>query len=90
MIHLLEDKDELLDVMFTDDDADSVKVLIGNEPAVRGMGNSTLVYRTGQSGGKVLGVIGVIGPRRMDYSKVISIIDNLALGIDNLLSDSNE
>jgi heat-inducible transcriptional repressor len=86
----LEDKDELLDVMFTDDEGDSVKVLIGNETAVRGMGNSTLVYRTVQAGGKVLGVIGVIGPRRMDYSKVISIIDSLALGIDNLLSDGEE
>lgn len=90
LIHLLEDKDELLDVMFTDEEPDATRVLIGNETAVRGMGNSTLVYRTVQSGGRVLGVIGVIGPRRMDYSKVISIIDNLALGIDNLLSDSSE
>ena len=90
LIHLLEDKDELLDVISEEDETDGVKVLIGNEAAVRGMGNSTLIYRTVQSGGKVLGVIGVIGPRRMDYSKVISIIDNLVLGIDNLLSSPED
>jgi heat-inducible transcriptional repressor len=95
LIHLLEEKDELLDVMFTDEgevetESESVRVLIGNETSVRGMGNSTLVYRTVQAGGKVLGVIGVVGPRRMDYSKVISIIESLALGIDNLLTDGSD
>ena len=52
-----------------------------------GMEGSSIVWRTIRSGDRVLGAIGVIGPRRMDYGKVISVINNLALGIDNLLGD---
>ncbi len=90
LIHMLEDKEELLEVISDEESGDGVKVLIGHETSVRGMGNSTLVYRPVQAGGRVLGVIGVIGPRRMDYGKVISIIDNLVLGIDNLLSSPDD
>jgi heat-inducible transcriptional repressor len=86
LIHLFEQKDDLLEVISTQDTDRDIHVRIGRETAVDGMGNSSLVYRTIRADGKVLGVIGVIGPRRMDYGKVISIIDNLALGIDNLLS----
>jgi transcriptional regulator of heat shock response len=38
----------------------------------------------------VLGAIGVIGPRRMDYARVISTIDQLASGIDHLLADEDD
>ncbi len=90
LIHMLEEKDELLQVISQEDLGDQVKVLIGHETSVTGMGNSTLVYRPVQAGGRVIGVIGIIGPRRMDYGKVISIIDNLARGIDHLLSGADE
>jgi len=90
LIHLLEQKDELLDVISTDTAPDDVQVLIGHENTVKGLGNSTLVYRTVHADGRPLGVIGVIGPRRMDYGKVISIIDNLVVGIDNLLTGGDE
>lgn len=90
LIHLFEQKDDLLEVLSTQDTGSDIQVRIGRESAVDGMGNSALVYRTIRAGDRVLGVIGVIGPRRMDYSKVISIIDNLALGIDNLLSGASD
>ena len=40
--------------------------------------------------GRVVGAIGVIGPRRMDYAKAISTIDELAAGIDLLLKDDED
>lgn len=85
LLHLFEQKDDLLEVI-TEDASDDIHVLIGRENPMTGMEGSSLVYRTIRSGDRVLGAIGVIGPRRMDYGKVISIIDNLVLGIDNLLS----
>lgn len=86
LINLFEQKDDLLSVISHPDGRDDIQVRIGHENAVDGMGNSAMVWRTIRSGDRVLGAIGVIGPRRMDYGKVISIIDHLALGIDNLLS----
>ncbi len=88
LIDLFEQKDDLLSVI-SEAAGDDIHVLIGHENTTRGMGNSALVYRTIRAGDRVLGAIGVIGPRRMDYSKVISIIDNLALGIDSLLASGD-
>ncbi len=88
LIDLFERKEDLLEVI-SDAVGDDIHVLIGHENSVAGMGNSALVYRTIRAGDRVLGVIGVIGPRRMDYGKVISIIDNLVLGIDSLLSSGD-
>lgn len=86
---LFEEKQDLLSAISDgakQDDSDSVHVLIGSENSVEIMNNSTLIYRPVKRGDKVIGAIGVVGPRRMDYPKVIAIIDQLTRGIDSLLS----
>ncbi len=90
VIDLLERKDPILDVVSASRDSDKVNVYIGSENNVQVMSNSTLVFKTVRSGDRVLGAIGIIGPRRMDYAKVISTIDQLALGIDHLLRDADD
>jgi heat-inducible transcriptional repressor len=90
MMTLFEEKEDLLSAISDgtrDSDDDGVQVLIGSENSVKVMNNSTLIYRPVKRGDKVIGAIGVVGPRRMDYAKVISIIDHLTRGIDSLLSD---
>ena len=86
LLHLFKQKDDLLDVI-SDDTSDDIHVRIGHETAMSGMEGSSIVWRTIRSGDRVLGAIGVIGPRRMASGKVISVINHLALGIDNLLGD---
>ncbi len=90
VIDLLEKKGPILDMVNASRDSDAVNVYIGSENNVKVMNNSTLVFKTIRSGGRVLGAIGVIGPRRMDYARVISTIDQLASGIDHLLSDEDD
>ncbi|MBO4283363.1 MAG: heat-inducible transcription repressor HrcA [Clostridia bacterium] len=87
MMDLLETKEPLLDVISTGRDSRDVNVYIGSENNVKVMSNSTLVFKTVRRDGRVVGAIGIIGPRRMDYAKVISTIDELAAGIDHLLKD---
>lgn len=87
VMDLLETKEPLLDVISTGRDSRDVNVYIGSENNVKVMSNSTLVFKTVRRDGRVVGAIGVIGPRRMDYAKVISTIDELAAGIDQLLKD---
>jgi transcriptional regulator of heat shock response len=53
------------------------------------MSNSTLVYRPVKRDGHVVGAIGIIGPCRMNYSKVIETLNQLAEGIDNAM-DGNQ
>ena len=37
---------------------------------------------------KTLGAIGIIGPRRMDYAKVVATIEGLAGNVESLLTSS--
>lgn len=86
MISLFENKEDLMQVISPDriSEDESIHVLIGSENTVKVMNNSALIYRPVKQNGSVVGAIGVIGPRRMDYAKVIATIDSLAKGIDRL------
>ena len=90
VMDMLETKEPLLDVISTGRDSRDVNVVIGSENNVKVMSNSTLVFKTVRRDGRVVGAIGIIGPRRMDYAKVISTIDELATGIDHLLTDERD
>lgn len=84
VLGLMERQDDLLDLVAGA--GDGVKVLIGKENSVPVMNDSTLIFRTIKSGDKVVGAIGVIGPCRMDYAKVISTVDALCGQIENVIN----
>jgi len=92
MLAMIEQKEDLLRLISEETTAlaesgndSKVQVYIGHENLVKIMDNSTLVLKTVKSGGHVIGTIGIIGPTRMDYSRVISMIDHLSAGIADAL-----
>ncbi|MBQ4043421.1 MAG: heat-inducible transcription repressor HrcA [Clostridia bacterium] len=94
MLAMIEQKEELLQLISEETtalaqsgDDNKVQVYIGHENLVKIMDNSTLILKTVRSGGHVVGTIGIIGPTRMDYSRVISMIDQLSSGIRDALGD---
>lgn len=87
MLNLMENQDDIVDLVT--DAGDGVKVYIGKENSVSEMNNSTLVFRTIKSGENVIGAIGVIGPCRMDYSKVITTVDTLCREIERTLNGAS-
>jgi heat-inducible transcriptional repressor len=90
LMGVLEEKDKLMDVISSRaTENDGIHVYIGNEDEAGGMKNTTLIFKNVSIGGKQLAV-GVIGPKRMNYSKVIDMISRLASGIDRMLSDENK
>jgi heat-inducible transcriptional repressor len=62
-----------------------VQIAIGSESQVREMETCSVVTSTYSCGGEVLGVLGVIGPRRMNYSKVIPLVDYTAKLLTEIL-----
>ncbi len=56
-------------------DADGVQIFIGEESDYEPFDNCTLVTAPYETDGGVAGVLGVVGPTRMDYNKVIPIVD---------------
>jgi len=87
LLGVLEEKDKLLDVISKHaTDADGINVYIGPDGEDSAMGDTTLIFKSMNIGGKKVAV-GVIGPKRMNYSKVISMISQLASGIDRMFAD---
>ena len=80
---VLEEKDRLLDVITSGAETDDgLSVYIGREDDGGAMSDTTLIFKNVTVGGKRLAV-GVIGPKRMNYSKVIGMINQLASAIDS-------
>ena len=88
LLGAFEKKEDILDLV-SDSEGDGVNVVIGSESSVKVMNNSALVFKPVVRDGKTLGAIGIIGPRRMDYAKVVATIEGLAGNVESLLT-SNE
>ncbi len=83
-----EDKDRLLDIVNADSGKNNdVSVYIGKENSVEVMQDSAFVYRTIRRNGEVIGAIGIIGPRRMNYAKVIETVNRVASGVDHMINE---
>ncbi len=89
LLGALERKDDILDLM-SDFEGDRVNAVIGREGAVKVINNSTVVFKPIKRGGRTVGAIGVIGPLRMDYARVLATLDNLGDNVTNLLSDTKQ
>ncbi len=98
MLALFERKDDLVRILSEeailtgeagqqDDSAESMQIFIGRENLVKIMDNSTLVFQTIRRNGTPVGAIGIIGPTRMDYKRVIATIDTLTKGVTSILDD---
>ncbi len=89
LLGVLEEKDKLMDVISAyDTEENGIHVYIGGENDSDAMKGSALIFKNISVGNSQLAV-GVIGPKRMNYSKVIDMISRLASGIDRMLSDDN-
>ena len=85
LLGALEKQDDILS-MISDSDKEDVSVYIGSESPIKVMNNSSLVFKAiKDKDGKTVGAIGVIGPTRMDYAKVISTISSISGNISTLL-----
>jgi len=88
LLGAFEKKEDILDLV-SDTDSDGVNVVIGSESSVKVMNNSALVFKPVVRDGKTLGAIGIIGPRRMDYAKVVATIEGLAGNVESLLNETD-
>lgn len=82
----LEDKQNLKKLIaVSDNDSDGVSAKIGNENDSEILKDCSLVTVNYTLDGKAVGKLGVIGPKRMNYSKVFASLDLISHEIDNLL-----
>lgn len=83
----IEDKEELVRLLELARGADATKIFIGAESRLFSLSGSSVIaapYR-GQ-GGRVVGVVGVIGPTRLNYARVIPMVDYTAKALSRLVA----
>jgi heat-inducible transcriptional repressor len=80
-----EEKGQLLALLERSLAAEGVQIFIGSESHLNRMAGMSLVTSTYMTGKNTLGVLGVIGPTRMGYAKVIPIVDYTAKLVSRLL-----
>lgn len=87
LINTLEEKQmltELVQDSMADENNTGIQVYIGNETPVQTMKDCSVVTATYELEEGVKGTIGIIGPRRMDYDKVISTLTTLKSQLDTI------
>jgi heat-inducible transcriptional repressor len=83
----LETKRGVVDLLGRAELADGVRLFIGSENKLFSLsGSSTIIAPYRDSAGRILGVIGVIGPTRLNYARIIPMVDYTAKVVSKLLS----
>ncbi|MBI1922103.1 MAG: heat-inducible transcription repressor HrcA [Geobacter sp.] len=81
-----EEKNTLVSLLDRCMSARGVNIFIGAESRLSSLEGLSIVTSSFRTGANTLGVLGVIGPTRMGYGKVIPIVDYTAKLISNLLN----
>ena len=83
----LERQQSLLDILDTTREADGVRLFIGSENQLFPLSGSSVIVAPYMGGGKqVIGALGVIGPTRLNYARVIPMVDYTAKVVGQILS----
>jgi heat-inducible transcriptional repressor len=88
LFDMFEQKTSLMQLLDISSKATGVQIFIGGESQLVPMDEMTVVTAPYGVNGKVVGTLGVIGPTRMAYERVIPIVDITAKLLSNALSHS--
>ena len=88
VVRFIEHKNQLSDMR--EDTFSGIQVKFGSESDSFAIGNSSLIVSKYRKDGKEAGSLGVIGPMRVDYKKIIPYVDYLTQKISYLMSGSDD
>ena len=82
----LETRREVIDLLGRAEQAEGVRVFIGSENKLFSLsGSSTIVAPYHDASGHIVGVLGVIGPTRLNYARIVPMVDYTAKVVSKLL-----
>ncbi len=86
LFQAFEKKEKLLGLLDRSLDDDDIHVIIGAETGVQEMRDVSIITSVYRIGSKNRGILGVMGPVRMDYSRIIPIVNETAKMVTQFLS----
>ena len=82
----LESKEGLMDLLGDAEKAQGVRIFIGSENKLFSLsGSSVILSPYKDANDKVVGVLGVIGPTRLNYARIVPVVDYTAHVISRML-----
>ncbi|HPN94568.1 MAG TPA: heat-inducible transcriptional repressor HrcA [bacterium] len=85
VLELIDSAESGSEMFETRDSGDSVSVVIGRENSLGALRECSVVKSCFRFGDQTLGAIGVIGPRRMDYARMIWLVRDMAGALSHAL-----
>jgi heat-inducible transcriptional repressor len=83
----LETKRGVVDILGRAERAEGVRIFIGSENKLFSLsGSSTIISPYRDTSGGIVGVIGVIGPTRLNYARIVPMVDYTAKVVSKLLA----
>ncbi|CUK09455.1 heat-inducible transcriptional repressor HrcA [Shimia thalassica] len=84
----LERKRDIAEFLELAEDGDGVRIFIGSENKLFSLSGSSLVVSPYMNADrKIVGAVGVIGPKRLNYGRIVPIVDYTAQLVGKLISD---
>jgi heat-inducible transcriptional repressor len=90
LLRMFEQKERLADLMTTFAGGEGLRVTIGEENPVAEMRECTMITSTYLYRNQVLGILGVVGPRRLPYPEIIAIVEETARHVTDELSRARQ
>ncbi|RXF75707.1 heat-inducible transcriptional repressor HrcA [Hansschlegelia zhihuaiae] len=82
----LESKKDVIELLGRAESADGVRIFIGSENKLFSLSGSSMIaapFRDGEK--KIVGVLGVIGPTRLNYARIVPMVDYTARVVGRLI-----
>jgi len=84
LIKLNEDKDRLIELIGKDFNKSKIEVKIGGQDLSE-LKNLSVITTSYSYGDKIVGVLGIIGPKRMDYDKMMALVNSVSNIVNGFL-----
>ncbi|MGM0395453.1 MAG: heat-inducible transcriptional repressor HrcA [Bacillota bacterium] len=85
----IEDKDQLMDILLMDSISKDIHISIGQENIYDPLKDCSIITATYKLEGETVGKIGIIGPTRMDYLRLIKILRIFSENISEIIYNYN-
>ncbi|MDA8233723.1 MAG: heat-inducible transcriptional repressor HrcA [Clostridia bacterium] len=85
LLSLLDQDDLLRNLMTVNSQEEGVNISIGEENKQEGLRDCSMITATYHIDGQLVGSIGVLGPTRMEYAKVVSIVEYMTQNLEEIL-----
>ncbi|MCZ7626267.1 MAG: hypothetical protein M5R38_11150 [Candidatus Methylomirabilis sp.] len=84
-----EEKSKLVKILDQCLTYEGLRVIIGRESEMREMRDLSLIASPYKSGDHVIGVLGIVGPKRIAYDRMVALVDCTARVVSKLLTEAD-